>query len=649
MHGSIAEQLTQHQKSGLLVVRETGPRRSEQKDRHQGGKPQRSAKSSRAMNLSGLASQLDFDLLAAALGVSEATLRNLASDRPGPRDEQSVAHITERLKEAGLPGSWLHQPSPKASPEVVARLRNLAAGASSKSAIRRSNLKKLADAFHGQLEQLADALEIALSSITGILEGRLDFDDQRAGHINPRLMAAGFPDGWLELADAVMTAELKQKLEAQAVDVYERDLVEMEEARAQMHVNTAPVAPVKQPTAEPEVIPAPAQAAVLTPPFARIKEENEMAKSSQQTLPGMPVASGKSVKAGAPSRPLARGVLGTGRQLSGAKPPFARGGKSTPAAAPTPAPAAKKAAPAAAPAPTVKKAAPRTRPQAVQPPVAAKTTTPPLTKAKSLKRAKALDKLLDNARRSAKITLWRDLVGSSQAYAGNIRRGLVMFRDDLAQKVEEALGLPKGWLDNPVFPPPTLHAWVMDKEVPLPGPAANDEVKAAPAEATAVSDVGMGQKLRSTVGQTPDERAPTEPGKSLPSFASFRTPAAAGGQPVPPFATGGAAAPAKRGRKPKAVPTPAAAPAEQPAAATATPAQAPVAAPAAAPVAAPVSMPQATAPVGFTWMPTGRSGGSHEQGPLTTALFAVLGQLSAQGQFTEDDALRLINYLKNPS
>ncbi|WP_407792331.1 hypothetical protein [Pigmentiphaga litoralis] len=84
--------------------------------------------------------------------------------------------------------------------QVLKKLKGLAASSEDRTPLRRNNFKRLAQAFGERLEVLADALDMRKGSIVEVTDGRLSLDDERFGHLNPRLMLAGFPNGWLNEA-----------------------------------------------------------------------------------------------------------------------------------------------------------------------------------------------------------------------------------------------------------------------------------------------------------------------------------------------------------------------------------------------------------------------------------------------------------------
>lgn len=265
-----------------------------------------------------------------------------------------------------------------------------------------------------------------------------------------------------------------------------------------------------------------------------------------------------------------------------------------------------------------------------------------LTKEQSLVRAEALEKLLDDSRRGAKVTLWRDFLGSSLPFWGNVRRGTAMFRDDLATNAEQALGLPDGWLDNPSFPPKSVTAWLNDPNVPLPVPAKTDG--AAAGKATPGTAAGAAQPAAKAAAHKP---APSLQGAPMPRLPGAGAGAAAAAAAAPAAEPGVSESPVPAKRLKRTPPASA-----QQASAVAEPASTPVA-PAAAPASVSAAPAPAPASVGaaparaFTWQPVAQPKSVGAPGPLTQALSGVLTELALEGRFTDDDALRLINFLKS--
>lgn len=567
----------------------------------------------RSVNLSRLCEELGFDLVGEALGLSEQALRILVEGRDHAREEQYSAHLVHRLKDAGFPAGWIDRPNAQLAPEYLLALGKFAAGSCNKAPIRRANFRRLAAAFEGREEVLADALEIVPSSVSNVAQGRLEFDDGRFGHINPRLLRAGFPDGWLEQAEPDLTDSMLEALEQLATDEYERKFEEEEELKnmAQAFVSPTPIQ-----VAEMSVQPAAAnvdssketsmatanQRQAKSTPSSKPKQPSFAVPAPQPEFKaaGMPTATKPMFHpTAAGTKQLPRSVLASGRKLPGST------GASKPAPAPTP---ARKAAPKATSTPKAAstvvaakaKAPAKPRTPAVSRAMAHETVerrTPrgTVTKEISLARAEALEKLLESARRGVKVTLWRDILGSSLPFWGNVRRGAVLFRDDLAEGVVQAMGLPEGWLDNPTFPPSTMAAWVTDANALIPTAmeahaGANAGAAAAAASATAKPAAPETTMAKPFVRQS----APR-----LPKVTMTKPPAA------PPVFSGATVA-------------------------AATPATS-----AAAPVAAQTQLPGTGAAPAV----------AGQVGPLCQALLSVITQQATAGTFTEQDALTMLNSL----
>lgn len=627
------------------------PDRAEYRPGH--GKAKSSGnRSRRGTNLGMLGRELGgLDLLGAALGLSNEAVNILVDGRDHARETQYGAHLAARMKDAGIPATWLDQSNPKISPEYLSVLRKYAAASNNKAPIRRANFRRIASAFDGREQVLADALEMIVSAVTNVAEGQLELDDGRFGHINPRLLRAGFPDGWLEQAEPDLTDAMLLSLEQLATDDYERKFEEDASHTGQVFVSPAPESQNQkplQPTAA---------------PFDKPKE-TVMAPKPQQQVPASAPAPAFQPQApefkaaGMPSggRPMAHPTAGTARVsrtvlAAGRKVPGAGTGAAAklaaktaptlpPAAAPTPNPA---------PAPTPAAAASVTAAQAAPDNRRGPNARGTVSKEASLARAEALEKLLENARRGAKAALWRDVLGSSLAFWGNIRRGAVLFRNELAAGVEQALGLPEGWLDKPTFPAPPLAAFMSDKDAPIPPRMTLDGISD---DSTQSADQGAG------AAQTPTPAATPAPAAKAGSTSTKSSGAKAGGaapkrDATKPYArTGKPQQPqlTMSQQPPSAPPVfPGAAATNTPSAeskrqlelvdtgapATGTPAAAPQASPAPAPAPAQAPTPQA-APV------------AGQPGPLTQALMSVITAKAAAGTFTEVDALALLNKLMAP-
>ena len=572
----------------------------------------------RSANLGRLRDELGFDLLGAALGLSDEALNIVIDGRGHAREEEYVAHMSHRLKEAGIPNDWLERQFAPIAPEYLRSLRQFAAESRNKAPIRRANFRRLALAFDSRTAVLADALDMVPSSISNVAEGRLEFDDGRFGHINPRLMQAGFPDGWLEQAEPELTDDMVAAVTQLATDEYERQLAEEEEAR--LNQGQAFVDAGSSPQAEPSV--EPVAAPVDTSQETVMATANQrQAKSTKTAQPSFSGSAPQFKAAGMPgaSKPMAHPSAGGGAKLSRSVLAAGRklgGGASGKPVAPPP------AAPTEAPKAATKTTAAKKAPAAPAPaPAAATTARAPrgtVSKEVSLARAEALEKLLDGTRRGVKVTLWRDILGSTLPFWGNIRRGAVLFRDELARGVEQAMGLPDNWLDHPKFPPKTMAAWVTDPTAPVPTAleaqaAANDAQDAGePATPTAGPAAAT-----NTAGTKPSVTKPfaRQTAPQPPKVTMTKAPAA---PPTLPGATMAAQAPAAPAATQARLETPA------PAATAAAPA---------APEAPLVSAPG----VGMT--PAGNAS------PMVSALFALIQARMSSGTFSDADAMKLIHAL----
>lgn len=640
-----------------------------QRSRNRGSRPVAS------VNLGRLADTLNIDVLSACLGLSEGVLNKIIQGHDVAEDYQ--VHIESRFKEAGVPIDWLRRPDMNMRGDYLNALGKLAATSENKAPTRRHNFQTLVNAFNGQTAMVAEMLDMNEASVRGVYDGRLELGDERFTHLNPRLMRAGFPNGWLDKAGAILEHAWLPQLEA-LVSADEQEAEEQRAADAALRGTTPPVstsAPVPAlstslvandteasatliaalPGNPTDQTPAPAEPRpVLTlpaqpPPISEVaaspaptplevesrqqplfnstaandqQAERSAEPSESQSPPALgdknqiqdiskemtsmataQKATSAKPTAGAarptqPSRVIPRGALGAGRSIG--RPP------TSPASA-----AAKKTGKTvlvkSKSAPVTSAAVEKPLPQSRVKPskasaVLSRADTPntrggktPVTKTVSMARAAALEQLFDGARRGAKSALWVHLLKESLALGGNMRRGTNLMRDEMADQITEHLQLPIGWLDNPVFPPPSLAEWVTNPDVPLPGDAENPR--------------RLGRPPKNS--KTPFARAPAP------------DPTAQLGQPA-------AAEPAA------STPAPAA------------PAPAPVVRPAAPSVrqsTAPAPVPAQTTGTGtFVWTP---SAGAPVAAPsqLMQALGLVLNQSALEGRFTDADARKLIAML----
>jgi hypothetical protein len=612
-------------------------------------KPQHS-RPQRSVNLSRLGEVLGLDILGAALGLSDEAVGIVIQGRGHAREDQYLAHLVLRLKEAGFPGGWTEAEDAPLRPEYLKALREHAAAATNKAPIRRANFKRLAKAFNGRAELLATALDMVAPSISNVAEGRLEFDDGRFGHVNPQLMQAGFPDGWLEQAEPDLTDAMLTGLEQKANDSLERDLAEADdddlkhtEGQAFVGSTDKTVQPVAAPVdTSQETVMATAnqrQAKSTTAPVTKPSYRNATPTFAAAGKPGGPrpmahptaggakiprtvMAGGRKIGAGAPVAKKTTAAVPAAHQAAPAKTAAVKPAAVKTAAVKTAPPAAKKTAvPHKAATPAAKKAtpapktssAPAKKAQAVQQELL---STPEvragITKEASLARAEALNTLLNGARRGTKVTLWRDILGPGLAYWGNIRRGAVLFRDELAQGAIQALGLPTDWFENPTFPPKTLAPWVVDPDAPVPTALeAGVQPQGAP-----VADGAASGAPKATYPKPFARKTAPRPGL----VTTTRAPTSAPVLKAPVFTP-----PAQADLLAEAPARPAAA---QPAAAQ----------PAAAPVAqaAPVVATPAVAPPALVT-------GHHS--PMVSALLALIDARASTGTLSDTAAMQLIHTL----
>ena len=558
--------------------------------------------SPRAENLKKQAKRLGTDVLSAALGLSEDSVKLLIQGRADAGDPRYAVHLAQRLEELGLGAGLLDKPNLTINEAGCTKIYSAASRHTSKAPIRRSNFKRLYEAFSDRVPSLADALEMSEQSIIDVSAGYLELDEHRFGHLNPRLMAAGFPDSWLEEPNAELTEANIKALERLAVDSYEEALAALEEPE-----------PSVAPTPTPSVAPSSQATMVAQHPPTQTTSDKEGQSMLNTPMPPVESAAEKTTSTGAA---LPRGVMRAGRAKSAAPKVSKKSSRkpSIPASAPAqsplnlvgspppPPPGASQSAETPA-APRVHQVASRSTREEPAPEPALQRGDTPLSKSQSKGRADALQALFDQGRRGVSAHLWLRVLKKSQSYWGNVRSGQIMFNNDMADEVEQALELPRGWLDTPSFPPATLAPWVMNANLPIPKDDTREQVTSSLAtEATVVE------------GAPPPAppKAPTEAAPAKPTKPASR-----------PFAA--------KTRDQEVTVTPAAV----------TPAEA---APAAAPVAVtpPTAMPTAT---GFTWKAATARASRESVGPLTVALTTVLQTMNKEGKFTEEDALRLLNML----
>jgi hypothetical protein len=149
---------------------------------------------------------------------------------------------------------------------VLKTLNGLAASSEDRTALRRNNFKRLAKVFGKRLEVSAEALDMRNGSIVEVADGRLHLDDERFGHLNPRLMLAGFPNGWPNEAEPQLPCEFMESL------------AKLAEAEPENNCVAASAVPVMQAP----VVHSPPPASALAPTTSHTAAVNE-APSSDST------------------------------------------------------------------------------------------------------------------------------------------------------------------------------------------------------------------------------------------------------------------------------------------------------------------------------------------------------------------------------
>lgn len=581
-------------------------------------------------------SRLGLDVVAAAIGLDQATLRDIAAGNASVLASHQ-AHLAFRLKAAGIPPLVVDGISPPTDEHAEALFR-LAAQSKNQAPLRRRNFLQLTKAFSGRLDILADALDMNPASVADVADGQLLLDDQRFSHINPRLMQAGLPNGWLEMVNPPLSAEDIDRLTRQAEisDDIEygptnvQETMNVAQAQSQFHGDPwgDPVEAAASPAAAAPILvsspavapPTPAKPAVSEiPPSPKVnsmpKKQKQSPASSSTPNPVGNVSLSALRRAARPGVPASAQGLGGAplRAPGGAKPPVARTAPVTsPLAAPlTPPPSV--ATPSAAVAPSAPKGMSMgdmiNRQQAAAT-AAGQSAERNTALQRSIARATALDTLLSTARRGAKVTLWRDMLGSSLPYAGSIRRGVAIMREDMAQKIEQCLELPQGWLDNPSFPPAHIARWVTDADVPLPTADAQAPAPAPTPAAPAIASAPLKSPLR-----MPHQPAAQPTIAPAAPQAAAKAPVAAAPAPVAAAPVQQVPAVAKVQTSPLASQTPNAATA------------------------------LLSAGPSFEWIPSADPQAKPAATPLAQALGNLITHLSVTGKMTDDDALRLMTYL----
>ena len=566
------------------------------------------------INLRKLVDLMDIDLLSASLGIRESMLRDILSGKDNGDDYRQF--LSQKLDEAGFTHNWLDRSNAQIFPDQIKELRLLASSSAHKAPLRRDNLKTLMAAFDGKLDILADALEVVPNALLKVAQGELVLDDQRFGHFNPVLMRAGFPDGWLDSAQAKIEAKWTEKLTAMAMDQCEAYLSKMD-------------------------VPPPKQLPAISVNAPNPQKTNSIIVSlpSSSTLsertPIMPVSfletkSQPSTKGQAPGSSL----TSLASQLAGKAPPVLRG-----ATSPAPLPdlnspklplnvgAIKGAHTLQAipevPAVSVKAAAPLA-------PTPHETMSE--TSVEKL-RTQRLEALLEKGRRGIRSYLWVDCLKKSLAFSYSLDKGKVAFTDQLAQEITKALGLPAGWLDTANAPITLAAPWVFDKTTGFPS---LDGDSFAQTQATASTTLPAPLKKISQLKPLP------KPMAEKPQVAQVaQTSAPEVQQPLPFSAEQKQEEPITAPAAIVAQPVLRAAiqsPSEVRAPAIAAHAPPPASVPLSVAVAAPpvAASEQASPPPSFLEVPAG------ELGPLARVLLHTIELQARQGKLTEKQALEII-------
>ena len=400
------------------------------------------ARSQLVINLRKLVDSMELDLLAASLGIRESMLRDILSGKDNGDDYRQF--LAQKLDEAGFSHNWLDRVNAQVFPDQIKELRNLASNSNQKAPLRRDNLKILMNAFDGKLDVLADALEVVPNALFKVSQGELMMDDQRFGHFNPILMRAGFPDGWLESAQAHLEPNYIDELSRMANDQYEEYLSKLEDAPV-----SSKAAPIQLSVSSP---------VVLSNPLP-LEENSRMVTTMHPST-------------------TATGVL-----LGKAPPPAFKAKTASPALTSIVEIVSDSIKENKDQAPN-KSSSEKKEPLTVPPVILKKMEETAISAAPanptgiSAARTERLENLMKQARRGARSHLWLTCLNKSMALSYNLESGKAEFTDELANQVTHALGLPQGWLDQENGDPKLAAAWVWDKTISLkPASAPQQETK----------------------------------------------------------------------------------------------------------------------------------------------------------------------------
>lgn len=589
----------------------------------------RGGRTTSSLNLGRLADAVGMGILASSLGVGEYQLAKVIRGEPDAFGYQ--VHIAHLLSEAGLPPAWLDQPKAKIRPEFVKELRRLAGRAENTAPLRRQNMRKLANAVGGGATELADLLDMTEHSLESVLQGRLPIDDERFNHINPQLMGGGFPNGWLDEPQAAVNPDWIRKLRtASGSGESESREFRAEAARQPASSQSRAYrdrASQSSPTSTNET-----ERAFAMETSPSTEDPTTLRESTEEASPAAFAQPLETRSAGAEEGAAGQGARAKRRGSRAGKRVPAADGAAAEVVVPTtddeavagPQSDGEPGAAESMPEPPLRRKPGRRKAVAPSPtPIASQEPDPdgarmprtPISREESLKRAEALERLLSTARRGAKVTLWRDLLGLSLPYWGNIRRGSLLLRDELAERITDHMGLAKGWLDQPSFPPAEIADWVMDAAVPLPTALTRD------VEPQAGSETAVPPSSPDGPNPTPRKKAPLRKAAvALRRAAEPEVLASGAGQSAAPDTLAAASVPEPMTADLGTAPAPLS---QLPAEATS---------------------PSAAAAEGstFSWSPAKEPEPRSAPGPLVEALSLVIGHLSLKGEFTDDDALRML-------
>lgn len=584
--------------------------------------PKATGRSQLSLNIRKLVDVMEIDLLSASLGIRESVLRDILSGKENGDTYRQF--LEQKLDEAGFASHWLDRANAQLFPDQIKELKLLASTSTQKAPLRRNNLKTLMLAFDGKLDILADALDVVQNSLLKVAEGELILDDQRFGHFNPRLVEAGFPDGWLDLPQAKVEDEWAQGLVRMAADQYESYLSSVEEKQntlpllavsstpsitSNITMATNPVTPGSKVDTASMISNAPPPVAgkgknsllssIFAPrnPQAKPIRDPEIDKSQELA----PTPASAPVKT--ESAPTEKA---TPYVLKGSTPPTLSK-KTAEVAAPVKADVFGRAGTAMSPAAIMQEAQRKEQAQQQQTPKASKADTV------SSLRAARFEALMDKAHRGLRTYIWHDLLQKKLAHFYSIKEGVNRFTDEQANAITQALGLPQGWLDDPQGDLMIALPWVYDKSLPMVLGGVKTTTAEEVAKAVAPYVLPKPAKIITQLKPAKEEKA----GKAKPVAEKVAAkPEVISAMPE-----------VKREEVKEVVAAPAA-----------PVASAPVVA---APVVQAVSAPATAAP-----MLAAASQAKGNLGILVTALLNTIELHALQGKFTEQDALDLIYKLQ---